>query len=89
MLSASGWLIVAVRQRDPLLASQVFARYLQHVRRHDYRQEQGAPWEGFGPKGNAQNGVYMASVTLPWAALSAGLMQQAEPVLESPFRTVD
>ena len=87
----TGWLIEAVRRRESPLASQVFADYLQHLRGHDYRQGpgQGAPWECFGPKGYAQNGVYMTSVTLPWAVLSASATKPSEPVLESPFRTVD
>jgi hypothetical protein len=29
------------------------------------------PWECFGPNGYGQNGIYMTSVTVPWAVLSA------------------
>ena len=69
----TGWLIDALRRRDPKLAAQVFSDYVQHLRRNDFRRGPGheAPWECFHPKGYAQNGIYMTSVTLPWAVLSA------------------
>jgi len=69
----TGWLIEAVRRRDAQLATQLFHDYVEHLRRHDFRLGPGqrAPWECFGPNGYAQNGVYMTSVALPWAVLSA------------------
>ena len=69
----TGWLIAAVRQSDPQLASELLSQYLQHLQQNDFRQGPGheAPWECFGPKGYAQNGIYMTSVTLPWAVLSS------------------
>jgi hypothetical protein len=67
----TGWLIAALRRHDPALAIQVFGDYIRHLRSNDFRlhQKPEAPWECFGPKGYAQNGVYMTSVTLPWAIL--------------------
>jgi hypothetical protein len=63
----TGWLITAVRGRDPKLASQLQADYLLHLRKHDFRLGKShGPWECFGPSGYAQNGVYMTSVVLPW-----------------------
>lgn len=87
----TGWLIEAVRRSEPELGSQLFADYIEHLRRKDYRQGtgRGAPWECFGPKDYAQNGVYMTSVTLPFAVLSAEAAQRSVPVLDSPFRAVD
>lgn len=69
----TGWLIAVVRRRDPQLASELLSEYLQHLQQNDFRKGPGheAPWECFGPKGYAQNGVYMTSVTLPWAVLSS------------------
>jgi hypothetical protein len=63
----TGWLIKAIRSRDPKLASKLQADYLVHLRKHDFRlSKRHGPWECFGPSGYAQNGVYMTSVTLPW-----------------------
>jgi len=69
----TGWLIEALRPQAPQLAARVFAEYIHHLRRYDFRLGAGheAPWECFGPKGYGQNGIYMTSVTLPWAVLSA------------------
>ncbi|MBI4326731.1 MAG: hypothetical protein HY674_15920, partial [Chloroflexi bacterium] len=69
----TGWLVEALLRCDPQLASQVFDDYIRHLRAQDFRRGpgHGAPWECFGPKGYKQNGVYMTSVTLPWAVLSA------------------
>jgi hypothetical protein len=79
----TGWLIEALRRRDQALASQVFDEYIRHLRAQDFRRgpRHGAPWECFGPKGDAQNGVYMTSVTLPWAVLSAA--QKGQPDRQS------
>ncbi len=68
----TGWLISALRQKDPEIALRVFGDYLAHLRQHDFRRGPGkaAPWECFHPKGNTQNGVYMTSVTLPLSVLS-------------------
>jgi len=69
----TGWLIEAVYQINPGLASEIFAQYLQYLRANDYRLGQGpqAPWECFyPPSGYTQNGVYMTSVTAPYAVVS-------------------
>jgi hypothetical protein len=68
----TGWLIAVVARRDRTLGLGLFAQYLEHLRKVDYRLGGGrqGPWECFGPKGYAQNGVYMASVALPLAVLS-------------------
>jgi hypothetical protein len=70
--TATGWLIAVVQRRDARLASELFGDYIRHLRANDFRRglEHQAPWECFGPKGYGQNGVYMTSVTLPWAVLS-------------------
>jgi hypothetical protein len=70
--TASGWLIEALWEWDRPLALQVFGEMLAHLRAQDFRQGPGygAPWEVFGPNGQArQNGVYMASVALPYGIL--------------------
>jgi hypothetical protein len=69
----TGWLIEAVRQRDPELAARLGADYIGHLRRNDYRRgpAHGAPWECFHPGGYAQNGAYLTSVAVPYAVLSA------------------
>lgn len=75
----SGWLIAALRKRDPRLAAQVLADYVDHARRGDFRRgsDQGAPWECIHPGGYAQNGVYMTSVALPWSVLFSGGLEPA------------
>jgi hypothetical protein len=70
--TASGWLIEALWKQDRPLALQVFTELLAHLRAQDFRKGPGygAPWEVFGPNGQArQNGVYMASVALPYGIL--------------------
>jgi hypothetical protein len=70
--TASGWLIEALWKQDRPLALQVFHEMLAHLRAQDYRKGpgHGAPWEAFGPNGQArQNPVYMASVALPYGIL--------------------
>ena len=68
----TGWLIAAVRRRDPPLAAELFGDYIQHLRKNDFRLNHGpeAPWECFGPSHYAQNGVYMTSVTVPVAVMA-------------------
>ncbi len=68
----TGWLIAALRTAEPDLAAKLFREYIRHLRQKDFRRGQGheAPWECFNAKGYAQNGIYMTSVTLPWAVLS-------------------
>jgi hypothetical protein len=77
----TGWLIKAVRRRDPELATKLFSEYIQHLRRNDFRLGPGhdAPWECFGPKGYAQNGIYMTSVTIPWAVVSVSFPRVTAP----------
>ena len=63
----TGWLITAIRNREPELAKNLTADYLAHLRKHDFRLGKShGPWECFSPTGYMQNGVYMTSVTLPW-----------------------
>ena len=69
----TGWLVSALRAHDRPLAQKVRDRYVEHLRAQDFRQGEkfGAPWECLGRDGAAQqNPVYMASVTVPLAALS-------------------
>ena len=81
----TGWLIEALRRGDANLASQVFNKFIQHLRAKDFRLGPGhfAPWECFNSTGYAQNGVYMTSVTLPWAVLSAAQKDQRNPAPQS------
>ena len=83
----TGWLVEALQRREPRLAARVFEDYVQHLRQKDFRRgpTQGAPWECFHPRGYAQNGVYMTSVTLPWAVLAGATqpVRQAPPVSRS------
>ena len=71
---ATGWLVAALAEREPELAARLFDDFVAHLRRHDFRRgpDEGAPWECFGrdgPRGRlAQNGAYVASITLPLAA---------------------
>jgi hypothetical protein len=68
----TGWLIEALQPADPELARAVCRRYLAHLREQDFRKGQGrgAPWECFGLNlVNAQNPVYLTSVTLPLSIL--------------------
>jgi hypothetical protein len=70
--TASGWLIEALWQQNRDLALQEFKRMITHLETQDYRKSSnnGAPWEAFGPNGRArQNGVYLASVALPFSVL--------------------
>jgi hypothetical protein len=68
----TGWLIKTVQRQDPQLALRLFADYIHHLRKNDYRLGPGhdGPWECFGPNDYAQNGIYMTSVTLPWSLLA-------------------
>jgi hypothetical protein len=67
----TGWLITTVQGRDPALASRIFADYMAHLRREDFRGNGGrqGPWECFAPGGYRQNGIYLTSVTVPYAVL--------------------
>jgi hypothetical protein len=68
----SGWLIAALWKYDRPLALQIFGEMMAHLRTQDFRKGPGygAPWEVFGPQGQArQNPVYMASVALPYGIL--------------------
>jgi hypothetical protein len=70
--TASGWLIGALWKHDRALALQIFGEMVTHLRAQDFRKGpgHGAPWEVFGPNGQArQNAVYMASVALPYGIL--------------------
>jgi hypothetical protein len=69
----TGWLIEAVYQTHPSLASEIFRQYVQYLQANDYRPDRGpqAPWECFyPPSGYTQNGIYMTSVTAPYAVIS-------------------
>jgi hypothetical protein len=68
----TGWLVSALWPSDRELAAEVFRQYVAHLREQDFRRGEqfGAPWECFGRDGKAkQNAVYMASVTVPLAAV--------------------
>ncbi|MHB1307626.1 MAG: hypothetical protein ACYC23_11145 [Limisphaerales bacterium] len=70
----TGWLIEALQSIDPALAREVGERFIRHLRDGDFRQggDRKAPWECFGlDLANAQNPVYLTSVTLPLAGLRA------------------
>lgn len=70
--TASGWLLFALYKHEPVLARKVFAELIAHLRGQDFRKGAafGAPWECFHRDGAArQNAVYMASVTVPLAAV--------------------
>jgi hypothetical protein len=69
----TGWLIEALYQTNAGLASEIFAQYIQYLQTNDYRLNKGpqAPWECFyPPTAHTQNGVYMTSVTAPYAVLA-------------------
>ena len=69
----TAWMIEVVQKRDTVLASQLFAEFIAHLRTNDFRlgvTTRQAPWECFHSSGYTQNGRYMTSVTLPWAILS-------------------
>jgi hypothetical protein len=70
--TASGWLIAALWKEDRALALHVFGEMMAHLRTQDFRKGAGggAPWEAYGPNGQArQNAVYVASVALPYSIL--------------------
>jgi hypothetical protein len=68
----TGWLIAVLDRDHPRQAQAVFAEYLAHLRREDFRQggSCGAPWEciGWGGKAN-QNPAFVPSVALPYGVL--------------------
>jgi hypothetical protein len=56
----------------PQQAQAVFAEYVAHMRREDFRQggSGGAPWECIGWEGQArQNPAFVPSVALPYGVL--------------------
>jgi len=68
----TGWLLEALQVVDPALARQAGDRFIRHLHQEDFRQGDGhhAPWECFGlDLADAQNPVYLTSVTLPLAVL--------------------
>jgi hypothetical protein len=68
----TGWLIEALRKFDPDLSREVWNRYIRHLRDGDFRKGKDchAPWECFGLEmANAQNPVYLTSVSLPLAVV--------------------
>ncbi|HVV71518.1 MAG TPA: hypothetical protein VHI52_08475, partial [Verrucomicrobiae bacterium] len=77
----SGWLVEALWTEDRALALQVFEQMMAHLRTQDFRKGpgHGAPWEAFGPGGQArQNPVYLASVALPYSVV------ERLPIVKSP-----
>jgi len=72
----AGWLIAALAEEEPELAARLFAEFVGHLRRDDFRlgPGHGAPWECFGPgepgARYAQNGAYVASIALPLASFA-------------------
>jgi hypothetical protein len=70
--TASGWLIEALWKTDRPLALPVFHDMLAHLRAQDFRKGPGygAPWEVYGPNGQARrNPIYVASVAVPYGLL--------------------
>lgn len=70
----TGWAIHVLRRSDPGLALAVLDRYLEALRAGDFRQgpASSAPWENIGREPAAfQNPVFLPSVTLPYAVLTA------------------
>lgn len=70
--TATGWVLYALSQIDEAAFVRMANEYIDELMEGDYRkgEEYGSPWECFHPDGNHhQNPVYMASVTLPFAAL--------------------
>jgi hypothetical protein len=68
----TGWLIAVLDRDHPHEAQTVFAEYVAHMRREDFRQggSGGAPWECIGWEGNAhQNPAFVPSVALPYGVL--------------------
>ena len=73
--TASGLLFRSLGGVDRALARQAAGEYLTHLRTYDFRKAapaNGAPWECIGRDGDyRQNGAYLASAALPYAALRA------------------
>ena len=71
--TATGWLVEALWKVDRDLAREVLSRYIEHLKKRDFRNGGDAPVECFGPNdgGWAQNSCYMTSVALPLAVLRA------------------
>jgi hypothetical protein len=68
----TGWLIEALAVTDAKLAREVGERFIRHLRAEDFRRggQRHAPWECFGlGLADAQNPIYLTSVTLPLAVL--------------------
>ena len=69
----TGWLIEVLAERSPETARSVFKAFIRHLRAESFLKGGafGAPWECIGWNGAAkQNPVFLASVTLPYAAVS-------------------
>jgi hypothetical protein len=68
----TGWLIAVLDRDHPQKAQAVFAEYIAHMRREDFRQggSCGGPWECIGWEGKAdQNPAFVPSVALPYGVL--------------------
>jgi hypothetical protein len=68
----TGWLIAVLDRDHPQKAQAVFAEYMAHLRREDFRQggSCGGPWECIGWDGKAdQNPAFVPSVALPYGVL--------------------
>ncbi len=68
----TGWLIAVLDRDHPQKAKAVFADYMAHMRREDFRQggSCSAPWECIGWDGQAhQNPAFVPSVALPYGVL--------------------
>ncbi len=65
----TGWVALAISLADRELARRLFSEYIAHLRKWDFRNGGGAPWECIYPDdGYFRNPVYMTSVTCPLAA---------------------
>jgi len=70
----TGWVCAAIAKADEAAARRLAGEYIAALRADDFRQgeEFGSPWECMHPQGDhRQNPVYMTSVSLPLAVLSA------------------
>lgn len=63
----TGWICNAIAKVDVSAAKQLAKEYIDDLRAGDYRKgaEYGAPWECYNT-GNAQNAVYLTSVSCPY-----------------------
>ncbi len=69
----TGWVCHAIAKVNPTLAQQLAKEYVDDLRANDFRKgaEFNAPYECFHETGNAQNPVYLTSVSCPYAVFKS------------------